>query len=79
MEKSKKISKIKISDVKNSDGYYELCNDLFGHLNSEDEDEEPESNKICRKIFKYGEYGTFEIIVDEDFNIIGGKIIPIGN
>jgi len=27
-------------------------------------------------IFEYGEFASFEIIVDENLNIVGGKIIP---
>ena len=29
-------------------------------------------------MFEYGEYGSFWIEVDEDGNIIGGRLIPCG-
>lgn len=32
------------------------------------------SNKQGRNIFEYGEYGSITIEIDEDWNIIGGKI-----
>lgn len=30
------------------------------------------------KIFEYGEYGSIEIEVDENLNIVGGRVIPCG-
>ena len=41
-----------------------------------DEDELSDKfyTEVVSKFFQYGEYGNFEIIVDEDFNIVGGKI-----
>ena len=72
-----KTAKITIEMNKDSDGYFELCHNLFGHL-KEDDDEEPESNKKCYEWFEYGEYGSFEIIIDENMNIVGGRVIKTG-
>ena len=79
-----KTAKFTINYHKDSDGYMELCSDLFPYTDEElkkvdeDDDFEPKANKICSKMFKYGEYGSFELIIDENFNIIGGKVNPIG-
>ncbi len=70
-----KTAKIKLTNIKCSDGWFELCQTLFAQPN-EDLNEEPISNKICYNVFEHGEYGTIEIEVDENFNIVGGKIIP---
>lgn len=43
-----------------------------------DKDEEPTSNNICREWFEYGEYGSFEIIINEHMNIVGGRVIKSG-
>ena len=61
-----KTATIRLNDIKESDGWYELGNDLGM------------SEKQINKTFEYGEYGCIEIIVDENLNIIGGKIIPCG-
>ena len=57
---------------------YELRFEMFKSVNSDmDMDELLDkfyNEEVC-KYFKYGEYGNFEIIVDEDFNIVGGRII----
>jgi hypothetical protein len=41
-----------------------------------DEDELSDKfyTEVVSKKFQYGEYGSFEIIVDENFNIVGGRI-----
>lgn len=76
MSNIKKTS-ITLYDVKDSDGYFDACHELFGKQ-SEDLNEEPESNKICYEWFEYGEYGSFDIIIDENMNIVGGKVIKSG-
>lgn len=63
---AKKTAKISLDNLKDSDGWYGLGSEL-GFT----------SEKIY-KIFEYGEYGSIVIEVDEDLNIIGGKIIPCG-
>lgn len=78
MEKVKTAT-FTIESYKDSDGYFGLCSDLFGNKNNDsNEDEEPNSNEICRKWFEYGEYGKFELIIDENMNIVGGKVIKTG-
>lgn len=60
-----KTSKIKIFNVKDSDGWYELGLELgMGE------------EKIY-ETFEYGEYANLEIEVDENLNIVGGRIIPL--
>lgn len=61
---TKKTSKITIDNIKDSDGWFDL-----GHTLGLSEE------KIY-KTFEYGEYAKIQIEVDEDLNIIGGKIIP---
>ena len=41
-----------------------------------DEDELSDKfyTEVVSKKFEWGEYGSFEIIVDENFNIVGGRI-----
>ena len=55
-------AKIELENIKCSDGWYELANDLGF------------TNKEAREIFEYGEYGNITIEVDESLNIVGGKI-----
>ena len=59
-----KTAKTVINNIKDSDGWFELGNSLG--INS---------NKIY-DIFEHGEYANIEIEVDENLNIIGGRIIP---
>jgi len=61
-----KTATIRLNDIKESDGWFELAHDLGM------------TEKQTYKTFEYGEYGNIEIIVDENLNIIGGKIIPCG-
>jgi len=62
----------------------DLCSNLFPYTEEEmkkvDEDDnfEPKANKICNEWFEYGEYGSFELIIDENMNIVGGKVIKTG-
>ena len=56
-----KIAEIDLDNVKCSDGWHELACEL----GLEDE---------CDSIFQYGEYANFTIKVDENLNIVGGKI-----
>lgn len=76
-DKGAKTTSIVIEDYKSSDQYFEACSDLFSNPNK-DLNEEPESNKICYEWFEHGEYGSFEIIIDENMNIVGGKVIKSG-
>jgi hypothetical protein len=79
-----KTAKFTINYHKDSDGYIDLCSNLFPYTEEEmkkvDEDDnfEPKANKICNEWFEYGEYGSFELIIDENMNIVGGKVIKTG-
>lgn len=64
-KKEKKIAKIDLDYIKDH-GWYEVGNDLGM------------SEKKIYEIFEYGEYGSISIIIDEDLNIIGGKVNPCG-
>jgi hypothetical protein len=57
-----KTAKIELSSIKSSDGWYSLAFELGI----------PE--KEIYKIFEYGEYADLTIEVDENLNIVGGKI-----
>jgi len=60
-----KTAKISLYNIKN-EGWNEVAGDLgFSYEKS-------------REIFEYGEYGAITIIIDENLNIIAGKIIPCG-
>lgn len=76
-DKDVKTTTIVIEDYKSSDQYFEVCSDLFSKKD-EDLNEEPTSNNICREWFEYGEYGSFEIIINEHMNIVGGRVIKSG-
>jgi len=54
---------ISIDSIKDSDGWYELAHELG-------------LEKQAYNIFEYGEYANITIEVDENLNIIGGKIHP---
>ena len=60
-------AKIKLNNLKDSDGWFELGNKLGFTYNQ------------ISAIFQYGEYANIEIEVDNNLNIIGGKIIPYKN
>ena len=74
-----KKATIILESVKDSDGYFELCAKL-GHMPDVEDDygEIVTDYRKVYKMFKYGEYGTFELEIDENFNIIGGRVIPTG-
>lgn len=61
-----RTTQITLDSIKESDGWLGLANDL-GFTNEEAE-----------QIFEYGEVGKITIKVDENLNIIGGKIHRIG-
>ena len=77
-----KTAKMTFNSIKDSDGWMELAHTLLfdkfkkEHSNlNDDELSDKFYNEIVSKKFKYGEFGDFEIIVDENFNIVGGKIL----
>lgn len=67
--------------IKSSDGWAELAFSLkFDQFKIDhkdiDEDELVDKfyTEVINKTFPYGEFGNFTIIVDENFNIVGGHI-----
>lgn len=65
-------------DTYKDTGLMEAVYDLFGKPEMTDEEHDA-LNEKSSKIFEYGEYLNAEIIVDENLNIVGGKIIPFKN
>lgn len=77
-----KTSKITLESIKESDGWIELAYDVaFDNFQKEHPDLEEDAlhekfkEEVVYKRFKYGEYADIEIEVDENFNIVGGKIL----
>jgi len=77
-----KTAKITLINIKDSDAWCELATKLkYEDFKKEnpDLDEDELSDKFYREViskkFMYGEYGALELHVDENFNIVGGKII----
>ncbi len=76
-----KTSKIEIESYKDT-GLGEVLYDLyFEKFSAEnpnlDEDEVHDAFQTkYENIFEYGEYLNAEIVVDENLNIIGGRVIP---
>ncbi len=76
-----KTAKMEFLSIKDPEGWMELAHELkFEQFKNEhpgmDEDELSDKFyvEVVSKKFQYGEYGSFEIIVDENFNIVGGRI-----
>ena len=77
-----KTKEIVLNDIKATDVWmkvaYDLKYDKFREEHTGMDDEEI-SNKfyveVVSKIFKYGEYANIRLVIDEDLNIVGGKII----
>jgi len=87
-EKSNNKTKtIIIDNIKMPDGWSELVWELKfdeykkTHQELDVEEELPDAfyKDVISKMFKYGDFGKIEITVDEEFNIIQGKVIPNGN
>ena len=81
----KKTAKISFDNLKDPDGWNELIHELkWNKFEAEhpdlDEDELCEKfyKEIVSKTFQYGEFGAIEIEVDEDLNIVGGKVFSCG-
>lgn len=78
-----KTAKISLTQVKDSDGWGDLAHELLyekykkENPTLDEEEELPDSfyENITSKKFKYGEFADLEIIVDQDFNIVGGTIL----
>lgn len=77
-----KTAKITLKSIKEPDGWMQLAHELkFESFKKQhpDLDDDEVSDKfyteVISKKFQYGEYANLEIEVDEDFNIVGGKIL----
>lgn len=77
-----KTEKIVLRSIKDPDGWSQLAFNLrfdkFKKDNpnlSEDELHDKFYELVISQKFEWGEYADIEIIVDENFNIVGGKII----
>jgi len=80
-----RTSKITLEEVKSSDGWNELMYDLLFEKykleHPELDDNEASDKFYTEKIlsnFKWGDFGTITIEVDENLNIVGGKIHKTG-
>lgn len=62
---AKKKFTIELDDIKSSDGWGELIFELGL------------SDEKIDKFFEFGEYASLSIEIDEDMNILGGKILPV--
>ncbi|MCK9417489.1 hypothetical protein M0Q97_12685 [Candidatus Dojkabacteria bacterium] len=77
-----KTEKITLKSIKDSDGWVELAFALkFKNFNTENpdltEDELTDKfySEVINKKFKYVEYADIELVIDENFNIVGGRIL----
>jgi hypothetical protein len=77
-----KTATITLDSIKDSDGWMELAHTLkFEQFKKEhpELDENVLSDRFYKEVveprFQYGEYANIRIEVDENFNIIGGKIL----
>lgn len=64
----KKTSTIVLEDIKDPDGWGALITAL-GYSGYENEHRR-------RKFFRWGEYAAVELVIDEDMNIVGGRVLP---
>ena len=78
----KKTASITLDNIKDSSGWHEMITELFTKKFETEFPDETEDD-ICERIYKkttstfeYGEFASLTIEVDEDLNIVGGKIIP---
>jgi len=77
-----KTAKITLNSIKDSDGWMELAHTLkfdqfkkdHPNLNETDVSDRFYADVVVKK-FKYGEYANIELEIDENFNIISGRII----
>ena len=64
--KLRKTASISLESVKCTDGWYNLGTELGF------------DEKKINEVFEYGEYGSVTIVVDENLNIVGGKVHTSG-
>jgi len=70
-----KTIKIEIEEYKDT-SLIQVVYDLFCDNIELTDEENDELGEMSSKIFEYSEYLNAEIIIDENLNIIGGRIIP---
>lgn len=70
-----KTIKIEIEECKDT-SLIQVVYNLFCDDKELTDEESDKLSEKSSKIFEYGEYMNAEIIVDENLNIIGGRIIP---
>lgn len=70
-----KTTRIIIDNYKDNN-LQEAINELYAESDMSDDEYYDTVSLRTNNIFKYGEYLSAEIIIDENLNIVGGKIIP---
>lgn len=60
-----KTAKIRLDSIKFTDGWAELAYELGI------------SDEIREEHFLYGEYASLELEIDDELNVVGGRILPI--
>jgi hypothetical protein len=75
---SKKTATITLDSVKDPDGWPEVISGLG--LRTYDEEGEDVSSKerqdFVGRHFPWDEYADLELVIDEDLNVVGGRVIP---
>jgi hypothetical protein len=59
-----KTATIELS-AKEPDTFGEMCDELGA------------SDEARARFLRWGEYATIELVVDENFNIVGGRFLPV--
>jgi len=75
--KAKKTATIVLYDIKDPDGWQELLTKL-GLIDTDEEgvNRAPKAaQKLVQKHFDCGEYASLELEIDEDLNVVGGRIL----
>ena len=73
----KKTAKIYLNEIKDSDGWHQLLHEL-GLITTDGEGNDtstPANKELVRKHFQWGEYASLELEIDEDLNVVGGRIL----
>lgn len=60
----KRTAAFVIEDHKDPDAWHELCAELGI----------PDDK--AKRFLRWGEYGSIELTIDEDFNVVGGRVLP---
>lgn len=74
---AKKTAKIQLDSIKDPDGWHNLIHEL-GLSDVDDAGEDrasTEKQKFVEDHFEFGEYASLELVVDEDLNVVGGRIL----